>query len=107
MQFSTVINSTGFTISTEKDISVSGLFFGGNRQIKFLPTHIDENFPSLVAYYVGECSITSVSKDDFEGLSLLKALWLSGNEIEKINDDTFDEVKSLQWLGLSEKKTLR
>jgi Leucine-rich repeat (LRR) protein len=76
------------------------LTLSNNDKIKFLPSKVAENFPNLLGYRASGCGIKKISKQDFTGLSKLKWLFLSRNEIEVIKEDTFQEVKNLEFLTL-------
>lgn len=96
----TEINSTGFEISTS-DPSVLALSFDENPYIQFLPENTAKKFINLEVYTAGMCSIHSVSKANFKDLNNLRFLLLSFNAIEKIDDNTFEDLILLEhlWLG--------
>jgi Leucine-rich repeat (LRR) protein len=101
MDKTTMIDENNETISTE-DESIGALSFVGNRNIFYLPIKVAENLPNLLVYAANRCSVIDVSKDHFKGLSKLKYLWLSHNQIEKIPSRTFEDLPDLEKLWLSE-----
>lgn len=92
----TAINSTGFTISSESDESVEGFNSWNNPKIEYLPEEISETFPNLIVLSAGSCSIKSVSKVNFRNLNQLRYVHLYRNEIERIDNDVFDDNLEMQ-----------
>lgn len=103
MEKTTKINLTGVTISSKRDDSVKVITFSGNRQIFFLPIRVHEKLPSLVDIYADRCSISVITKINFEGLSQLESLFLNSNKIKRINGDTFEGLTKLREIFLSMK----
>lgn len=99
----TTIDTPGFTISSAKNETVEGLRLAENRKIRFLPEKVSEKFPNLLAYYAYSCSLTEVFKINFEKLVKLKILLLDSNQIVKIPSDTFEDLKSLEYVQLRKK----
>jgi hypothetical protein len=102
MSEKTSINAPNVTISTKRDESISGLNFNYNRKIFYLPIDVAEKFPYLTNYGAMACSISKISKLNFNGLNKLKHLWLFDNQIEKIDSDTFQDLVALETLDLGE-----
>lgn len=102
MNRTTVINSTGLKIFSSFDETMAGLIFNENKKIFYLPIDVHKKYPNLIIYVPAGCSLMSISRENFRNLGRLKMLWLSGNLIEKINSDTFEDLKSLEELHLSE-----
>lgn len=100
MTESTSIDSYGFTITSNRDETITGLDLESNKNIFFLPIRVDRSFSKLVAYNANGCSLKSLSKENFKNLRFLKQLWLGENEIEKIYSDTFVDLSSLEDLAL-------
>lgn len=117
----TAINSTDFLITSDVDDSVGELSSLENRNLEYLPTNhgqeqnrlysilahatnIGEKFPNLLKLIAGYCSIKQVSRDNFKGLSKLQELHLYENQIEKIDDNTFEFIPAVEtiWLRLGE-----
>lgn len=99
MDRTTVINSAGCHMTTS-DATVETLFFSHNKKIQYLPEDFSEMFPNLVIIMAQECSIKTVSKQNFHNLTKLRGLSLRGNQIELIERGTFDELVSLEYLSL-------
>jgi hypothetical protein len=102
MSRTTTIAAEGFEFSST-DASITGLDFYGNKKIHFLPVHISTAFPNLLGYDASYCSLTTIGRDNFKGLNLLKRLSLDGNQIATIYSNTFVGLTSLDLLGLSKK----
>jgi Leucine-rich repeat (LRR) protein len=100
MNKTSVINSTDSTISKLHDESIARLDFFTNQNIVYLPINVNENFPKLAFYNAQNCSVKSISKENFNGLFELKKLYLDNNEITKIASDTFNDLVLLEWLTL-------
>jgi Leucine rich repeat len=94
----TTIDSKETTIGLtpwNRNETFEGLSFWTNKKIKFLPIQVSEKFPNLLGYQASHCSITEISKKNFEGLTKLKLLHLINNKIEKILSDTFEDLVEL------------
>lgn len=88
----TEINSNDVSITPGAYDSVKGLYLLSNMNAKYLPVKIHITFPNLVAISARDCAIKSIAKVNFEGLSELKTLTLSNNQIESIDSDSFDDL---------------
>lgn len=95
----TGIDSDNFTISTRRDSAIAGLQFR-NKNIIFLPTRVDKNFPNLKTYDAFDCSIKSISRENFRNLFKLNILNLNTNNIYEIPSDAFDDLSELATLIL-------
>lgn len=67
---------------------------------------LNKNFPELKSIDADFCSIRFIFKQNFENLNKLRYLDLDGNKIERINDDTFEDLLSLKVLMLSKYKNI-
>lgn len=85
---------------SHKDSSITGLLFNKNKNIFYLPVFVNEKLPNLFSYSAQACSLTEITKLNFNGLKKLKALWLPNNQIKKITSDTFEDLSSLELLYL-------
>lgn len=74
--------------------------FYDNVKILYLPIGVVEIYPELAFYSAGLCSIKEISRDNFIGLSKLRALFLQKNSIQKIASDTFVDLISLEGIEL-------
>lgn len=102
MRSATTINGSGYTIST-RDLTIGGLAFDSNKNIRYLPEKVAKKFPNLLAYWASDCSLTKISKIHFEALTKLREISLHSNRIEKITSNTFKDSTSLKNLDLGEK----
>lgn len=101
MQHSTVVDAPDFIISTPRDETVEGLRFTHNKNIFFLPTETAKTFPNLIMYSAWNCSIKVVKKENFKNLNTIVAIYLSDNQIETVSSDTFEDLTSLEMISLS------
>jgi Leucine-rich repeat (LRR) protein len=94
------IEIEGFVISSE-DSNVKALDFGQNKNIEFLPSSPYQAFPSLELYNAPNCSVKSVTFQNFMKLNKLRGLYLYENQIETIKSDTFKDLAALEelWMG--------
>lgn len=88
-------------ITSEPDHSVNGLAFLANKKVHFLPINIAESFPNLLGLSSWGCPIKIISRKHLKNLHKLKLLNLGRNKIEIIKKDTFKDLRSLEWIGLS------
>lgn len=100
MNDSTSILNFDSKLSSEVDKSVTGLNFDGNKKIFYLPVLISQKFPNLIAYTASNCSIDSISKENFQDLKKLKILYLHENEIQTLTGNVFEDLESLEELLL-------
>jgi Leucine rich repeat len=101
MEEKTSIPKTGVKFSDTREDSIQGLIFNSNKNIFYLPERTGKKFVSLLFYEAVDCSISSISKVNFDGLKNLKRLNLERNTIQKISSDTFSELARLEILILS------
>lgn len=99
MNGSIAIESLAIRISV-RDKDVKALILNHNKKIKFLPVDVPNTYPELQIYSALNCSIRTISKENFKGMSKLVILWLSYNRIEKINSNTFEDLTSMTELYL-------
>lgn len=96
----TKLNLPGITVSSPKDDKVEGLELWKNKNALFLPREIGLKFPNLKVYHAHSCAIQAIHYNNFKGLKSLTRLYLSRNQIEKIEFGTFDDLVSLEVLTL-------
>lgn len=77
-----------------------GLNIGNNKKIRLLPI-LNLQYSDLVAYDAHNCSLTSISKSNFNNMWKLKYLALQDNHLEKIATDTFVGLSALEVLDMS------
>lgn len=98
------INTKNFTISTDKGVKVKGFSARKNTRIEYLPINIYELFPNLIAFKAINCSVKSLSIENFRNLLALELLALDNNEIEGLPPGVFRDLGSLEILNLSYNK---
>lgn len=82
------------------DETITGLAFKENKKILFLPVLTSRIYPNLIVFSAMDCSLTSVSKENFQNLRKLKRLQLDQNEIESLNTCSFEDLVQLKELYL-------
>lgn len=96
------LNSSGTLFSLPRDSAVKGIEFFGNSRVSYLPVNINESFPNLYSYGAGNCSIKSILRENFVGLTRLKEILLFENFIKKISADVFKDLEALEFVNLGE-----
>lgn len=99
---STVIDSKDFLITSDRDVTVEYFNAEDNMKNEYLPTNIGETFPNLLGLNAHNCSIKEITRENFRGLNKLRTLILANNQIETIEDDTFDFIPAVRGIFLSE-----
>lgn len=102
LQETTSIDSPGSTISSDVR-TVGKLRFDGNKKIHYLPDNVHNTFKNLMHYWAFDCSLTEISRSNFEKLSNMRTLLLHTNQIVKINSNTFKDLRVLETLELRKK----
>lgn len=92
----TTIDTDNVTIGNRMQKEFNTFQLNHNRRISFLPIKIYEKMPNLESYLAVECSITQIFKKNFEKLDRLVNLYLSGNQIEKIPSNTFEDLLEIE-----------
>lgn len=95
----TTIDETN-TIISNRDASVRGFKLNDNKKVFYLPLAIAEHFPNLQGIQADSCAIKGIAKENFNGLSKLKALYLQFNQIEMITTESFSDLVELEILDL-------
>ena len=98
----TRIDSPFRTFSDAKDESIKGMDFNGNKYVYYLPIRTYEKFPNIVVYDASGCSLKAIKRENFEGLTKLESLDLRNNNLVRIQNDTFGDLKNLTYLSLGE-----
>jgi Leucine-rich repeat (LRR) protein len=100
MDRSTSIASTGFTLSSERDETVTGIYFTNSQNIFELPEKVFEKFPNLLGFAAQSCQLRFIREGNLKGLSKLRELNLHNNKIESITVDAFQDLVSLEKIFL-------
>lgn len=98
------INDVLFTILTSINVNVRGLVIKHNKFIEYLPEKVNENFQNVIAYDAWNCSVKSISTENFRNMRKLEGLYLPYNQIEFIDERVFDDLVSLKILRLDYNK---
>lgn len=99
---STVIDSTEFMITSPRDETVGAFYAWENKKLEHLPRNIGDLLPNLLNLHAAKCSIKQISRENFKNLSKLRRLNLDGNQIERIDDDTFEFIPAVERIFLCE-----
>lgn len=94
------VDDENFTIFPATDERIFAFDVQHKLGVKFLPTNLFQVFPDLIAVQVLNCSLSSVT-NQFRGLSRLRQLNLSRNNIEYVAGDAFVDLFSVEFLELS------
>lgn len=99
----TVISGENVEIGGLENLNVDLILLSYNKKIEFLPLKVHKKLPNVKLFLAESANIKKISALNFVGLSKLKLLDLSGNEIENIPDDCFQGLRDLQKINLSKK----
>lgn len=88
-----------YRIKSEQNEKVTAIDIR-NYKIRYGPSFVGKNFPNIEVYAATANAIVEVGPENFQGLTKLKALYLSHNYIEEIPAGTFAGLVSLQHLHL-------
>lgn len=94
------IDDVGFIITSTTNTTVDVLDIQSSTDVKFIPENIADKFPQLIALQIFNCSVESISEQNFKSLRKLKYLHLPRNEIESIDKNAFKDLVRLEWLSL-------
>ncbi len=102
-EFSAAIRiPTPSTISNSNNENVTILQLPNNKNIEYLPQGVSAAFPNLRVIDAYGCAIKSISK--LNGLAKVTQIHLQRNQIEAIDENSFDDTVHLLELTLDENK---
>lgn len=101
MSDKTEISTQNHIISTPKNDDVHVIDFYRGKKINFLPEKVYEKFPNLLYFDAQSSNISELVRGNFEKLYFLKEIQLHNNHIEKIPNNAFADLQSLELLRLS------
>jgi Leucine-rich repeat (LRR) protein len=99
----TTIDSDDYQFGRFEDKNFEVLSFSFNDKIEYLPKSSRE-ISNVEVYAAPHCAIKKISHKNFEGLKNLSILWLSWNQIETIQSETFCDLTSLTELYLRKRR---
>jgi len=102
INLSAIIDFPGYRITSNRNETIETMRFESNKRIQFLPVSSNDKFPNLAVIDACNCSIQSISKENFNNLTKLKKILLSYNEISEISNETFEGLASLEEISLGE-----
>ena len=71
------------------------------QSIEFLPFKLAQVMPNLKKIFIERSKLTSIQKNDFEGLSKLNSIEIRHNNLSTIQEGSFDDIIQLELLDLS------
>lgn len=97
-------DSEFYGISASRDEKIERLNAEYCRLMEYIPLGISDRFPNLIEIKIQRSSVKKVSKDVFAGLRKLKLLNLESNQIQTIDENSFNDLVSLEELDLRTNK---
>lgn len=94
------VNDDEFKLSTSMTNELTGLKIEFKKGLKFLPVNLASVMSNLMAIEIFECSVESIKREHFRGLSKLRYLNLGYNKITNVAGDAFADLTSLEILEL-------
>jgi hypothetical protein len=103
---------TGFTgahtPTTNTNTNVQGFFVYFNcHHIKFIPTNIDEYFPSVIAISIHGCGLEILNGSELNAYKNLQGIQLPNNKIERIPSNLFSQNPQIKSIRLEGNKIKR
>lgn len=92
------------TLSNSANENVTELLLRNKKQIEYLPQHESVPFPNLNTINAYGCSVKSLTKLNFNGLTKLSNINLNSNQIETIDENSFDDTIELAQVDLDNNK---
>lgn len=93
------------TLFSLRDESMLGFKVSDNKEISFLPVKVAEKFPNLEIYSASRAVVKEVWKKNFESLKYLKVLYLNNNQLKRLPNDVFADLKELRVIDLGKNST--
>lgn len=91
----TIAITTPTTLSNSVNESVTELVMKKNKNIEYMPQGVGVVFPNLEYIDAYGCSVTSLTKLNFKGLTKLINIDLEENRVEKIDANSFEDTVNL------------
>lgn len=98
------INANDYMINLTLNEEIDGLYAWKREDISYLPISMYRKLPKLVNIRVFYSSLKIIMVLNLKNLTYLKTLYLSGNQIESIEEKSFDGLQSLEILKLDKNK---
>lgn len=96
--------TTPSTLLNPVNENVTLLLLGNSENVEYLPQDISAAFPNLIAIDASGCSVKTIGKPNFVGLSKLRGIILNRNQLERIDEDSFDDTADLSDINLDDNK---
>lgn len=71
-----------------------------NKYITALPENLNKVFSNLMTYDASGCGVRSLSKKNFEKMNKMETVLLNNNEIETVEDNTFEDCPQLKQVSM-------
>lgn len=97
------VNITGDHVKGKTDSDVKMISFGKST-VNFVPNKIFSIFPSLEILDLNDVKMTKWNRDFVKNAKSLKRIWLSQNDLEEIEDNSFLGATALEILTLHNNK---
>lgn len=94
------------TLSNLLNENVTELLMTNNKGIEYLPQAASVAFPNLYTIEAHGCSVKSVAKLNFNGLTKLTTINLENNQLETIDENSFDDTIDLANIYLNDNKLI-
>lgn len=94
------------TLSNSVNENVTELLMNHKKKIHYLPQEASVAFPNIHAINAYGCSVKSLNKLNFKGLTKLGSVHLDKNQIETIDENSFDDTVDLGNLYLNDNKLI-
>lgn len=84
--------------------NAGGLHMQSNKYITALPENLNKVFGNLMTYDASGCGVRSLSKKNFEKMNKMETVLLNNNEIETVDDNTFEDCPQLKQVSMGKWK---
>lgn len=96
------ISEPSATLSNAVDENVKRLLMVDNKNVEYLPQNIGVSFPNLELFDTANCSIKSVTKQNFIGLTALDSMYIHSNKLQSLDENVFSDLVNLRVLYLGD-----
>lgn len=94
------------TLSNSANENVTELLMRNNKKIEYLPQDAAVPFPNLNTINAYDCSVKSLTKLHFQGLTKMRIVNLAKNQLETIDENSFDDTVNVAGLYFDDNKLI-